>query len=152
MKEMGWWILDENHTPQYIGYDYERITDYHTQVWKRVEETQVGSYRISTVFLGIDHNFFGEGPPLLFETMVFCRGSGRDLEMDRYATWDQAVLGHERMVKEIQSWGWRRRWKDEWDALCGRCGLYWRRLKRTLRGSPPGSGSSIPPPTLPKPR
>lgn len=27
-------------------------------------------YRVSTVFLGIDHNW-GEGPPLLFETMVF---------------------------------------------------------------------------------
>lgn len=29
-------------------------------------------YRVSTVFLGIDHNFDG-GPPLLFETMVFRR-------------------------------------------------------------------------------
>ena len=26
---------------------------------------------ISTVFLGIDHNFNLEGPPLLFETMIF---------------------------------------------------------------------------------
>ncbi len=34
---------------------------------------------VSTVFLGLDHNFFGDGPPLLFETMVFTdiEGGGR---------------------------------------------------------------------------
>ena len=30
---------------------------------------------VSTVFLGLDHNFLGNGPPLIYETMVFHRGS-----------------------------------------------------------------------------
>jgi hypothetical protein len=43
--------------------------------WRRrrqVGQSFVGAYRISTVFLGLDHSFF-EGPPLIFETMVFQR-------------------------------------------------------------------------------
>jgi hypothetical protein len=51
---------------------------------------------VSTVFLGIDNNW-GEGPPLLFETMVFDHRSdepGLDLYMDRYSTWDEAAAGH----------------------------------------------------------
>lgn len=28
-------------------------------------------YRVSTVFLGLDHNYFPIGPPILYETMVF---------------------------------------------------------------------------------
>jgi hypothetical protein len=48
--------------------------------------------RISTVFLGLDHRFTGDGPPLLFETCVFGgwqHGIGR-----RYSTWDEAEAGH----------------------------------------------------------
>ncbi len=41
-----------------------------------VAKTEVGDVRISTVFLGLDHNF-GEGDPLLFETMIF--GGSHDL-------------------------------------------------------------------------
>ena len=48
--------------------------------------------RISTVFLGIDHNFGAEGPPLLFETMIF--GGERDEYQVRTATWADAELAH----------------------------------------------------------
>ena len=54
---------------------------------------------VSTVFLGLDHQF-SNGAPLLFETMVFRNGDGQD--MDRYSTWDEAVAGHEAMVKSVQ--------------------------------------------------
>jgi hypothetical protein len=54
---------------------------------------------ISTVFLGLDHSF-GNGPPLIFETMVF--GGIHDGECTRYSTWDQAVAGHRIMVKKIK--------------------------------------------------
>jgi hypothetical protein len=47
---------------------------------------------ISTVFLGIDHNFGVGRVPILFETMVF--GGPEDGYCDRYATWDEAVVGH----------------------------------------------------------
>lgn len=55
-------------------------------------------FRISTVFLGIDHAF-GGGVPQLFETMVFSADNeSRDCE--RYATWDEAEAGHVAMVKK----------------------------------------------------
>lgn len=54
-----------------------------------------GPIRVSTVFLGVDHNFFG-GPPLLFETMVF--GGKHDLVDARYTTWALADTGHKATV------------------------------------------------------
>ena len=42
-------------------------------VQQEVIESKGTEYRVSTVFLGIDHAWYG-GPPLLFETMVFPMG------------------------------------------------------------------------------
>ncbi len=53
---------------------------------------------ISTVFLGIDHNFFG-GKPLLFETMIF--GGPIDGEMKRCSTWKEAIKMHESMCLKV---------------------------------------------------
>lgn len=53
---------------------------------------------ISTVFLGMDHSF-SDGPPLLFETMVFPKGSLTELSCDRCTTYDQAVKQHINAVK-----------------------------------------------------
>lgn len=50
--------------------------------------------RVSTVFIGLDHGF-GDGPPLLFETMVF---GDDDDRTRRYSTWDQAADGHIEVV------------------------------------------------------
>jgi hypothetical protein len=63
-----------------------------------VERTVVGDAEVSTVFLGLDHQF-GDGSPLLFETLVF--GGRLDGEMERYSTWDEAVAGHRRMVERV---------------------------------------------------
>jgi len=52
---------------------------------------QQGKTRVSTVFLGLNHQW-GEGPPLLFETMIF--GGEHDQYQERYATWDEAEQGH----------------------------------------------------------
>lgn len=56
--------------------------------------------RVSTVFLGIDHQF-GDGPPLLFETMIF--GGPLDEEQWRYSTWDEAVVGHSKAVESAKA-------------------------------------------------
>ena len=37
---------------------------------RKVAETEIDKLQVSTVFLGLNHNF-GEGPPILWETMVF---------------------------------------------------------------------------------
>jgi len=75
---------------------------------RRVGDTTVGNYRISTVFLGLDHGFSLDGEehtPILFETMVFSYSNEvdklHDLYQDRYATWDEAVVGHKAVVKLI---------------------------------------------------
>jgi len=60
---------------------------------------EIGDVRISTVFLGLDHQF-GDGPPLLFETLVF--GGKLDDEMDRYTTWEEAEKGHAEMVIKVR--------------------------------------------------
>lgn len=52
--------------------------------------------RISTVFLGLDHSFDG-GPPLLFETMIF--GGEHDGYCERYVTYEEAEIGHQKAVK-----------------------------------------------------
>jgi len=51
-------------------------------------------------FLVIDHNFLVKGPPLVFETMVF--GGERDQDCWRYATWQEAEVGHFKAVRELR--------------------------------------------------
>lgn len=65
-----------------------------------VAKTRIGDIEISTVFLGLDHRFSGDGKPLLFETMVF--GGEHDGEMDRYSTWEQAEKGHQKIVEKVK--------------------------------------------------
>ena len=50
---------------------------------------------VSTVFLGMDHNWAG-GPPVLWETLVF--GGALDGTMDRYQSREEAEAGHREMV------------------------------------------------------
>lgn len=54
---------------------------------------------ISTIFLGVDHQY-GEGPPILYETMVF--GGQHDEYTDRYHTREEAISGHENILKMVQ--------------------------------------------------
>jgi hypothetical protein len=58
-----------------------------------------GTY-VSTGFLGLDHQW-GDGPPLLFETMVF-DPSGESQDCWRSATWHQAEQGHQAVVAALQ--------------------------------------------------
>ena len=51
---------------------------------------------VSTVFLGLDHQF-GDGPPLLFETMIF--GGEHDQWVERCSTWDEAEAIHKHACK-----------------------------------------------------
>jgi hypothetical protein len=58
-----------------------------------------GGVLVSTVFLGLDHSRW-QGPPLLFETMVFT--GPHDGWQDRYTTWDEAEAGHRRVVEALR--------------------------------------------------
>ena len=66
---------------------------------RRVAETSIGEIRVSTVFLCIDHGFIGSSP-ILFETLVF--GGTIDGYMNRYYTWEEAKLGHRRIVRKVR--------------------------------------------------
>ena len=59
---------------------------------RQVSETEKNDVRVSTVFLGLDHNFGRTGPPIVFETMIF--GGEHDQYQERYSTWDEAIMGH----------------------------------------------------------
>ena len=48
--------------------------------------------RVSTVFLGLDHNFGMDGPPVLWETMIF--GGPHTDYQERYTSKSEAIKGH----------------------------------------------------------
>lgn len=58
-----------------------------------------GSVTVSTVWLGLDHQY-GDGPPLIFETMIF--GGEHDGYQERYSTKEQALAGHAKAVKMVE--------------------------------------------------
>jgi hypothetical protein len=70
--------------------------------YKIVAQNQLANGKfVSTVWLGLDHDFTMKGPPLIFETMVFPeRGDFHELDVRRYSTETEAKQGHVRMVKK----------------------------------------------------
>lgn len=84
-----------------LGEDGKPVACEDAEQWGRFFETASRIVRqeavspkvsVSTVFLGIDHNFGRGGPPLLYETMIF--GGREDGYCERYATREEAELGH----------------------------------------------------------
>lgn len=86
---------------------------------RRVARTELmnGDVVVSTVFLGLDHNFMGDGPPILFETMVFGeehltkflgheRISREEMGCSRYSTYDEAEKGHAAHVAKLEKQIW----------------------------------------------
>ena len=67
---------------------------------RHVGDETVDGYRVSTVFLGWVHGI-AEGPPLLFETMIFSP-EGAPYALDRYCTWEEAEAGHARMLQLLR--------------------------------------------------
>lgn len=63
--------------------------------WRVLQQTQLGTVMVSTVFLGTDHSW--DGPrPILFESMIF--GGPLDQEQERYATRAEALNGHVALI------------------------------------------------------
>ena len=67
---------------------------------RHVANDIIGKSTISTVFLGLNHAF-GRGRLLLFETMIF--DGKHDGYQDRYTTWEEAEIGHQRAVRLVES-------------------------------------------------
>ena len=90
--------LDENGHPQPCSVK-EWTTSFEDHETRIVAYNQIGDVTVSTVFLGLDHNFSGVGPPTLFETMIF--GGELDQYQERYATRDDAVAGHVKALEMV---------------------------------------------------
>jgi len=101
----GRYILDADHNPVEED-DLFAWGRWLEAAEVRVERTIIDDVRVSTVFLGLDHSFSEEGPPILFETMIF--GGHFDQEQDRCATWDEAVLMHHKMCERVRKYIQRR--------------------------------------------
>jgi hypothetical protein len=68
---------------------------------RHVADDMVGMVRVSTVWLGLDHNFSGLGPPLIYETMIF--GGTMDERQWRYPTAVSALAGHDRVLMMVRA-------------------------------------------------
>lgn len=93
-----WKLVGENHVPVPCE-SVEEWGKFFEGAKRHVADFQTENLRVSTVFLGLDHNFSGTGLPVLFETMVF--GGPRDQEQRRYCTWEEAQAGHDEIVKSL---------------------------------------------------
>jgi hypothetical protein len=57
---------------------------------------------VSTVFLGLDHSYGDDGPPVLWETMAFNVPTGSGELEDRYTSRADAIAGHAAMVAQVE--------------------------------------------------
>jgi hypothetical protein len=96
------YILDNKHNPVPCG-----ITEWGTWMTdianKIVKQEYVGEIWVSTVFLGVDHNFTHSKDPILFETILFDhRFPIGYVYQDRCSTWNEALEMHDRAVLEAK--------------------------------------------------
>lgn len=100
LSRQDYYILDEHGDP--IPVDNLTWAKWYEKANRRAALDQVGQAEVSTVFLGLDHSF-GDGPPILFETLVFAPREdgeyvGVESSMRRYATKEEALEGHREVV------------------------------------------------------
>lgn len=92
-----YWVLDRNNQP--VAADIQTWAEFFEHHGRRrVAQTYLWlpwRTHISTVFLGLDHGF-GEGSPIVFETMIF--GGSETGYQERYTSWVEAEEGHKRAV------------------------------------------------------
>lgn len=106
------WILD-GHTPVPVR-DVRQWYEWMQTAERHVGKDYIGKAFISTVFLTIDHNWYGSNhPPVLFETMVFDCGELSEAQV-RYSTWEEAEAGHKDMLEVVQAYVYR---FQRYDAL-----------------------------------
>ena len=104
------YILDEQGNPvpcedlykwgRWLEGDENRILKHDYILSKRI--------LVSTVFLGVDHNFGDDGPPVLWETMIF--GGKHNDYQDRYTSKENALIGHQLALAMAESSKWSYWW------------------------------------------
>lgn len=69
-----------------------------------VAKTYMPEFEVSTVFLGLNHNWNDEGTPHIYETMVFPIGTYDDIHCNRYPACSYALEGH----RDATKWAFRK--------------------------------------------
>lgn len=87
----------DGHTPVPI---YGHGQTFRFLLNRTVAHDTIEGVRVSTIFLGVNQQW-GDGPPLLFETMVF--GGKLDEAQARYSTWEEAETGHAVMLTLVKT-------------------------------------------------
>jgi hypothetical protein len=96
------YILKEDHSTRATEDPYEWTEAFET-VDRRVARTEVTpDIVVSTVFVGLGVGWLPDsgGEQVIFETRVFTDYG--ELDGDRYTTWDQAIAGHEDVVRRMR--------------------------------------------------
>jgi hypothetical protein len=102
-----WYILDENNNPVPVNDTYEYFSWLDEDETRKVVKQEVvnGKY-VSTVFLGMDHNYHNFGSPILFETMVFPeKGNFSEIYCERCCFYDDALMMHQEAIQWVRKGG-----------------------------------------------
>lgn len=114
----GYYILNDDNRPVQVGgvLEWARwMEEQRTHDWTRLyTRTRIahprGAWWVSTAYLGLDHRFWGDGPPILWETMLFSDRKDADDRrqwcdfQERYCTHAGAMLGHALVVRQVRWW------------------------------------------------
>jgi len=68
---------------------------------RRVAYSSVGRSHVSTIFLGLDHNYGRKGPPILWETRIMS-GKLKGTMWRCAGTWEQAEAMHQEAVDRLK--------------------------------------------------
>lgn len=93
------YLLDDDGNPVVCEDLLEWAEKFEVMDRKVALDEPVPGVEVSTVFLGLDYNY-GDGPPLLYETMAFGDSELGDAT-DRYSTREEALAGHKAMVARV---------------------------------------------------
>jgi hypothetical protein len=109
--DMGYYILGgaDGHTPVHVDDVLTWARWFEESREKRVvKQDRVGEYFVSTVFLGLAHNYARachperDLPPHIFETMVFYGEDRGGVNQERCSTWAEAEAQHERLASALR--------------------------------------------------
>lgn len=106
---------------QPITYEQYASLKYESDEYRRIGSDKIGPSWVSTVWLGFDHGWMPDRPPILFETMIF--DGPWDGQVWRYYTEKEARAGHALVVELIrrkrlktpgqEHHGWVKHMRDE---------------------------------------
>ena len=98
---MTYYILDSDHNVVPVS-DVVQWAEFFRNGDRRVRRDELGGGEVvvSTVFLGLDHDF-GVARPLIFETMIF--GGPFSEHQWRYSTWAEAEARHAEILEQVRA-------------------------------------------------